>query len=183
MKNRAKYRIIRSFIQLLEEYPFENITIKLICAHSHINRSTFYANFEDKYNLYEIIQNYHKQRYLNLLNTLFEEFEVVKNNNAKILKFFIVILKYIKRKQAFFHAVFIAHPNRELAIDYFHITKDHYEKILNYYPNSIENINAFTTYTIGGQIAILLAWLRGGCVEDPVQIAQILLANTIKLQR
>ena len=40
MKQRAKYKIIQSLIELLEEYPFEDITIKMICAYSNVNRST-----------------------------------------------------------------------------------------------------------------------------------------------
>ena len=98
MKNRAKYRIIFNFVHLLEQYPFEAITTKLICAHSNVNRSTFYANFKDKYNLYDIIQNYHKKKYINLLDTLYNDFEDVKSNNMKIHKFFVIVLKYIQRK-------------------------------------------------------------------------------------
>ena len=102
MKNRAKYRIIFNFVHLLEQYPFEAITTKLICAHSNVNRSTFYANFKDKYNLYDIIQNYHKKKYINLLDTLYNDFEDVKSNNMKIHKFFVIVLKYIQRKKLSF---------------------------------------------------------------------------------
>ena len=63
------------------------LLLKLICAHSNVNRSTFYANFKDKYNLYDIIQNYHKKKYINLLDTLYNDFEDVKSNNMKIHKF------------------------------------------------------------------------------------------------
>lgn len=183
MKNRAKYRIIFNFVHLLEQYPFEAITTKLICAHSNVNRSTFYANYKDKYDLYDIIQNYHKKKYINLLDTLYNDFEDVKSNNMKIHKFFVIVLKYIQRKKAFFHAVFITHPNREIAIEYFQLTKVKYEKILTNYNTTIENKSAFVTYTLGGQTAILLSWLKDGCQESPHKIADILLANTIKLQR
>ncbi|PTJ72880.1 TetR family transcriptional regulator, partial [Staphylococcus kloosii] len=34
MRQKAKFRIIRNMIILLEEYPFEEITIKMVCAYS-----------------------------------------------------------------------------------------------------------------------------------------------------
>ena len=34
MKLKAKYKIIISMIDLLEDYPFEQISIKMICAQS-----------------------------------------------------------------------------------------------------------------------------------------------------
>ncbi|MCG7842799.1 TetR/AcrR family transcriptional regulator, partial [Staphylococcus epidermidis] len=37
MKQRAKYKIIKSLIELLEYYPFDEITIKMICAYSGVN--------------------------------------------------------------------------------------------------------------------------------------------------
>ena len=46
MKLKAKYKIIISMIDLLEDYPFEQISIKMICAKCKINRSTFYDNFQ-----------------------------------------------------------------------------------------------------------------------------------------
>ncbi|MEX6381250.1 TetR/AcrR family transcriptional regulator, partial [Staphylococcus saprophyticus] len=55
MKQKAKEKIIRNMITLLEEHPFEDITIKMICAYSGINRTTFYDYFVDKYDLLSTI--------------------------------------------------------------------------------------------------------------------------------
>lgn len=65
MKQKAKEKIIRNMITLLEEHPFEDITIKMICAYSGINRTTFYDYFVDKYNLLSTIQTYHLQNIKN----------------------------------------------------------------------------------------------------------------------
>ncbi len=78
MKQKAKYRIIRSLIDLLEIYPIESISIKMICASSNVNRSTFYANFQDKYDLLNKIQNYHLKKYKKLLHAFANNFESIK---------------------------------------------------------------------------------------------------------
>lgn len=68
MKKRARIKIFINTIGLMENYAPEEITIKMICAYSGINRSTFYDYFQDKYDLFEQIQNYHMSRYQKLMH-------------------------------------------------------------------------------------------------------------------
>lgn len=45
-------RLIRdTFITLLIEEGFENITIRHLCTRAHINRTTFYRHYSDKFDL------------------------------------------------------------------------------------------------------------------------------------
>jgi len=53
------------FIALLKEHPFQDITVKMLITECRINRSTFYRNYEDKYDLLEkiskeLLENYKK---------------------------------------------------------------------------------------------------------------------------
>ena len=52
---KTKENIESHFIELLNRYPFQEITVKMLIAECKINRSTFYRNFEDKYQLLEDI--------------------------------------------------------------------------------------------------------------------------------
>ncbi|MGE7768195.1 TetR/AcrR family transcriptional regulator [Peribacillus sp. NPDC096540] len=45
--------IVEAFMELVREKEFEKITIKNITEHANINRATFYAHFEDKYQLFD----------------------------------------------------------------------------------------------------------------------------------
>lgn len=182
MKQKAKEKIIRNMITLLEEHPFEDITIKMICAYSGINRTTFYDYFVDKYNLLSTIQTYHLQKYKKLLNALYFSFDKNEINHFKLYQFFKVILTYIKRHYGFFHAIFVSHPNRDLFTDYVKITKETYTNMLVDYTTVLKK-KQFVTYAIGGQIGIIYFWIREKCIETPDELAQILLANAIKLRR
>lgn len=54
----SKDSIVNAFIQLLSKKSFEKITIKDITDIANINRATFYAHYDDKYQLFdEILQN------------------------------------------------------------------------------------------------------------------------------
>ena len=50
-------QIDRALLELLNELPFQKITVQLLCERALINRSTFYKYYTDKYDLLD--------RYLN----------------------------------------------------------------------------------------------------------------------
>lgn len=67
--NRTEMAIIDSFWQLLEEKPYNKITVKNIVEHCQINRNTFYYHFQDipdlleriiKRDADEIVKNHHQ---------------------------------------------------------------------------------------------------------------------------
>ena len=60
---KTQQNIQSHFLKLLETYNFKDITIKSLINECKINRSTFYRNYEDKYDLiYKITEdlNTHK---------------------------------------------------------------------------------------------------------------------------
>ena len=48
---KTRESIQTQMIRLLETVPFEKITVNQLIAACRINRSTFYRNYEDKYDL------------------------------------------------------------------------------------------------------------------------------------
>lgn len=69
---KTQQNIQSHFLKLLETYNFKDITIKSLINECKINRSTFYRNYEDKYDLIykiteELITKFKKILMLNLL--------------------------------------------------------------------------------------------------------------------
>ena len=76
---RVKYtkRVLKeSFIKLLEKKTISQLTIKEICAEADINRATFYAHYNDQYDLLRKIED----ELLDNINTYLEEFDFKKSN-------------------------------------------------------------------------------------------------------
>ena len=48
---KTKNLIYNTLIELMKDKTFEEIKVSDICKEAHINRSTFYNNFNDKYDL------------------------------------------------------------------------------------------------------------------------------------
>ncbi len=55
---KTKETIIDAFWQLLEEKPFNKITVQNIVQRCHLNRNTFYYHFQDIPNLADILLNH-----------------------------------------------------------------------------------------------------------------------------
>ncbi len=51
MKRQAKIEIQNALVDLMAEYPFQEISTKMICAYCNINHSTFYDYYKDKFDL------------------------------------------------------------------------------------------------------------------------------------
>ena len=60
--------ITDAFLQLLRQKPVERITVKEVCALAQINRSTFYRQYKDCFDLMEQLE----QRGLELLEELLQ---------------------------------------------------------------------------------------------------------------
>ncbi|HDA6779171.1 TPA: TetR/AcrR family transcriptional regulator [Staphylococcus aureus] len=150
MKRQAKIEIQNALVDLMAEYPFQEISTKMICAYCNINRSTFYDYYKDKFDLLDTINSKHKEKFQFLLSALHHNFENIKQDKLKLYKFFIIIAKYIKRNEQFFKDILVTYPMK--------------------------------TLFIGGQAGVFINWLSNGCNESPEEVADILLANTIKLQ-
>ncbi|MFE4709286.1 MULTISPECIES: TetR/AcrR family transcriptional regulator [unclassified Paenibacillus] len=53
----TKQSLISAFVNLVNEKDFEKITIADLTKGAHVNRATFYAHFNDKYELLDYIVN------------------------------------------------------------------------------------------------------------------------------
>ncbi|SHC18267.1 TetR/AcrR family transcriptional regulator [Staphylococcus aureus] len=195
MKRQAKIEIQNALVDLMAEYPFQEISTKMICAYCNINRSTFYDYYKDKFDLLDTINSKHKEKFQFLLSALHHNFENIKQDKLKLYKFFIIIAKYIKHNEQFFKDILVTYPMKTLFIDilvtypmktlfidYINLARDYYQQIMNDYSTTVTNKQLYVTYIIGGQAGVFINWLSNGCNESPEEVADILLANTIKLQ-
>lgn len=86
-KNDRRVRYTRmvlkeSFIKLLEKKDITQISIKEICEEADVNRATFYAHYNDQYDLMRKIED----EFIDNINVLFTEIDHRnKNGNAVLL--------------------------------------------------------------------------------------------------
>ncbi|MBQ4094603.1 MAG: TetR/AcrR family transcriptional regulator, partial [Oscillospiraceae bacterium] len=61
----SRRRIEAAFVRLLQQKPMDEITVSEICKLAEVNRSTFYANYLDIYDLVDNVQLTMEQMVMN----------------------------------------------------------------------------------------------------------------------
>lgn len=162
MKNKTDLRIIKTrnglydaLILLLKEKTFEEIKVSDICKKALINRSTFYAHFQDKYELFASLIDDLKQSLNYELKNI--------NKNLTVKEYYIelikVFLNHIEGKEEVYRSIMINNKN-SIIMDmiYDTINEDISKKLDDLdIPTDIAS-----SYYLGGVVNVGMYWLRNG---------------------
>lgn len=157
-KKSSMEKIEKIFLQLIQKKNIEEISVSTICEKANLNRSTFYANYIDIYDLAEKIKKD--------MEIEFAEFQISMNSKTDE-KGYLNMFRHIKENQIFFKTYFklenisMSKPT-EYRID---LAEKYYDnKYIDYH---IEFFRA-------GLNAVIKKWLAGGCKESPEVINEII---------
>lgn len=151
-------KIEKVFIQLIQKKNIEDISVSMICELADLNRSTFYSNYIDIYDLAEkVMKN---------MEVEFAQFQL--SNNAKQNPVgYLNMFRYIKDNQIFFKTYFkLESYSKSLPTQY------RVELAEKYYDNKY--IDYHIEFFRAGLNAVIKKWLDGGCKESPEEISEII---------
>ena len=162
MKKKTDLRIIKTrnglydaLILLLKEKTFEEIKVSDICKKALINRSTFYAHFQDKYELFASLIDDLKQSLNYELKNINKDL-TVKEYYIELIK---VFLNHIEGKEEVYRSIMINNKN-SIIMDmiYDTINEDISKKLDDLdIPTDIAS-----SYYLGGVVNVGMYWLRNG---------------------
>lgn len=150
-------KIEKAFIELLQSRELKEVTVSDICKITGLNRSTFYANFLDIYDLADKLREKLEQDFA----STFSDNGNREENGA--LKMF----RHIKENRIFYKTYFklgYDESHQVLIYDTARAEKDFGGKHIKYHIEFFRN----------GINAIIKMWLAGGCVESPEEMAEII---------
>lgn len=151
-------KIEKTFLQLIQKKNIEDISVSNICEIAKLNRSTFYSNYIDIYDLAEKVKNQMAKE--------FADFQISKNSKLDS-DGYLTMFKYIKENQIFFKTYFKLEsicPN--VPFQY------HTELAEKYYDN--KHIDYHIEFFRAGLNAVIKKWLSNGCKETPEEINEII---------
>ena len=173
-------KICRAMLELIETTEYENISISSICSRAQINRSTFYAHFQNIGEIIDIINSGLTQSFLNEHNIVAshtfntDSFPIdpyLILNREDLLKF----LTFIK-KHARLYAIIVKHRDMlRLGLPETDIKHDIFiPSMSNHQPISDEALDYIFDFYVSGLQTIINKWILKGCVEDETEIIRII---------
>ena len=158
----SRNRMETAFVRLLQHRELKQITVTDICKAADVNRTTFYANYLDLYDLADAVQ---KRLEAEVLGLYQEERDQQYNSNN-----FLKLFRHIQENQLFYKTYF------KLGMDgKFQITEYDIHQAAAYYNN--QHIEYHVEFFRNGLNAVIKLWLRNGCQESPEEIASIIAAE------
>ena len=109
---KTRKNIYDALMILMAQKSFEEIKVSEICDQAMINRSTFYAHFEDKYELLDSLINDLK----NSLITRFKKNDIQEINKQYFIKFISLFLDEVEENKELYHMIINSNKN-SVAID------------------------------------------------------------------
>ncbi len=170
-KNNKRYKINNekietSFLTLLRNRKYEEISINEICQHAGINRSTFYAHYDDINDLIIKIEG----KFAHSLSSIFN-FGLRQEHEA-----FVEMFEFVKINKYFYKAF--------LSIPYATIAEINTKKEIvgnlkgtSYIDKNITELEIFyrASFFGAGIKEICRIWLERDCKETPEQVAKLLI--------
>lgn len=158
-RRESRVKIEKVFVELLQTRELGEITVTDICKLTGLNRSTFYANYQDVYELADTV----RESLEGSLGELYRD-EIEKGYNSND---FLRLFCHIRENRIFYET-------------YFKLGYDNQYKILKYDRELAKKHfnNQFLEYHMeffkGGFTTIVKMWLKNGCRETPEEMDEII---------
>ncbi len=157
-RKESQARIEKAFIEMLQSRDIKEITVSDIVKVTGLNRSTFYANYVDIFDLADKT----RERLENEFSNLFADYDYF-NDRSGCLKMF----THIKENQIFYKTYFkLCYDDKHL-ISIYDVQRAEKEQLTG-------NIKYHIEFFRNGLNAIIKLWLANGCKESPEEMATIL---------
>ena len=157
-RRESQEKIERAFIELLQTREIKDITVSDLIKMTELNRSTFYANYIDIFDLADKTREKLESDFSNL----FADYDYF-NERTGAEKMF----THIKDNQIFYKTYFkLCYDDKHLISVY--DPKRAEKEQLN------ENLKYHIEFFRNGLNAIIKLWLASGCKESPEEMAGIL---------
>lgn len=151
-------RIQKAFVQLLQKQELSRISVSELCEMAQVNRSTFYANFVDIYDLADRTRKTLEDQF----SDLFRGYDTSTQHDGDVRMF-----THIRDNQLFYQTYFkLCYDEKHMI---YMVDEKQAEKEFG-----VKNLKYHVEFFRNGINAIIKLWMAGGCQESPEEMAEVL---------
>ena len=154
----SRRRMETALVRLLQGKELAQITVKEICEAAGVNRTTFYANYMDIYDLADAVQKSMEETVLELYRE--EQGDAVRRHD------FTKLVYHIKENPIFYKTYFKLNTGDKLRFGAYDM-----QDAAAYYDRHVDYHIEFFRH---GFNAVIKMWLSRDCAESPEEIISIL---------
>lgn len=165
-KKASQNKIETTFLQLIQTKEIEDISVSDICKISKLNRSTFYSNYIDIYDLVEKV----KERMANEFASMYVNDSASSPYSEKSDNY-LKMFQHIKENQIFYKTYFKLESSTFVSP----APKFDVELAQKFYNN--KHIDYHIEFFRAGLNAVIKKWLNNNCQETPEEIAEIIVSE------
>lgn len=158
-KRESIQKIEQVLIEFLQTKELNQISVSDICKKADLNRSTFYANYVDIYELADTI----REKLEAEVSELYKD-EITEGFNSNN---YLVLFQHIKENQIFYRTYFkLGYDEKYKICQYdYNLAKKHFgDRFIEYHMEFFKS----------GLNRIIKIWLQNGCKETPEEMFEII---------
>lgn len=154
---KTKKALFNALLELMKTKAFEEIKISDICQNALINRSTFYAHFEDKYELLVALLDNQKQILLSNLSR--NEQDV--NTKKYFMEMLKIIIEHVDENRNVYSSILLKNRNGILIDILIDVSQKDISNRIDKIPKSAGTIPSrfISKFYLGAILSIGLDWL------------------------
>ena len=154
----SQNKIEKVFVELLQSREIKDISVSDIIKMTGLNRSTFYANYLDIYDLADKVRTDLE----NDFSSHFVDYDTSRDHSGALRMF-----THIKENQLFYKTYFKLCYDDKFLVSIYDVKRAEKEQLT-------ENLKYHIEFFRNGLNAIIKMWLADGCKESPEEMAEIL---------
>lgn len=140
-----------ALIELMQEKPFKQITIKELCEKADLNRTTFYLHYNDQQDVLDDIEK----------EVIEQTAEHIKNVSPSIdtVELIETFLLYVQKNDTLFRTLLTGDSNEEFQLEFIRHALETIHDRLPSYGDSVSE-RYVLTFLMYGTIHIIIEWLE-----------------------
>jgi len=177
-KENRKIRITRmvlkdSLIELMKLKPILSISIKDICEHADMSRSTFYAHYRDQYDLLRQIEKETLSYFEDMLNKYQDNL-----NKKEITQMLEEMLTHIANNSNSIQVLLSENGDIDFQKKMFRHFTSHKQVIKYFSEKQKDNESYYSVFLVHGAIGLVQHWLKNNMSMPVKELAKMLIKWT-----
>ena len=161
----TKMLLKTALIELMQEKPFRQITIKELCERADLNRTTFYLHYNDQQGVLSDIETELMEKTTHFLSE--------SNTNSSTIELIEDFLNYIGNNRVMFRTLLTNNPNESFQMEFISQSLANVKDNLPIYIDQTYS-RYVLTFIMNGCIHIIIEWLESDCDLSAKEIAQLI---------